>query len=91
MFYLRHALETLLYLISQCQYAKSFWKEFEAFYESLTDLQINLTVKDIVIVIPAKECPLLFTELFNNLREITSVEMQKETRTSKHSRVSAES
>ena len=46
--------ETLHYLISECQDAKSFWKEFEAFYESLTDLQIDITVKDIVIGIPTK-------------------------------------
>ena len=32
-----------------------------------------------------------FTELFNNLREIASVRMQREERTSKYSRVSEES
>lgn len=49
----------------------------------------DLTVKDIVIAIPTKRLPL--TELFNNLREIKSVGTQKVKRTSKYSRVSAES
>ena len=43
------ALEMLHHLISECRYAESFWKQFEAFYESLTDLPTNLTVKGIVI------------------------------------------
>mgnify|MGYP000533147811 FL=1 len=34
-------------------------RKLEAFHESQTDLQIILTVKDIVINIPGKECSFL--------------------------------
>jgi len=67
-----------------------FWKEFQTFHEGLTDLQINLTVKDIVIGIPTKECHLL-NHLFNNIWEVISEGMLKEKRTSKYSRVLAKS
>ena len=36
-----------------------FGKKIEAFHERQTDPQISLTVKDIVIKIPRKECSFL--------------------------------
>lgn len=42
-------LQTLHHFIFECQCAKLFWEEFETFYKSLTNHQINLFLKDIVI------------------------------------------
>ena len=47
------------HLFYDCSYLNSFWKEFELYYLSLTQQQIHLNLKNIVIGLLTPELPLL--------------------------------
>ena len=51
--------ETMQHLFYDCSYSISFWKDFELYYLSLTQQQIHLNLKDILIGLLTPELPLL--------------------------------
>ena len=51
--------ETMQHLFYYCSYSISFWEDFELYYLSLTQQQIHLNLKDILIGLLTTELPLL--------------------------------
>ena len=51
--------ETMQHLFYDCSYQVSLWKDFELYYLSLTNQQIHLNLKDILIGFLTPELPLL--------------------------------
>ena len=51
--------ETMQHLFYDCSYSIPFWKDFELYYLSLTQQQIHLNLKDILIGLLTPELPLL--------------------------------
>ena len=51
--------ETLIHLLFDCVYAKLFWKDFEFYYNSLSNELISLSLQDVLLGIIAVRCPLL--------------------------------
>ena len=51
--------ETLSHLLFDCIKTKSFWRDFESYFYSLSKEFVHLTLKDVIIGIVITECPLL--------------------------------
>ena len=51
--------ETLSHLLFDCIKTKSFWRDFESYFYSLSKEFVHLTLKDVIIGIIITECPLL--------------------------------
>ena len=55
----KHDSETMQHLFYDCPHSRSFWKEFESHYLSLTKQQVHLNLKDILIGVLTPKCLLL--------------------------------
>ena len=51
-------LETLHHLLYSCPYSKTFWDEFELYWFSISKERISLSIKDIIVGIITRTCPL---------------------------------
>ena len=65
MFFLQRESETMQQLFYDCSYSIPFWKDFELYYLSLTQQQIHLNLKDILIGLLTPELPLSVTHRQN--------------------------
>ena len=51
--------ETLSHLLFDCIKTKSFWRDFEYYFYSLSKEFVHLTLKDVIVGVIITECPLL--------------------------------
>ena len=51
--------ETLSHLLLDCIETKSFWRDFEFYFYSLSKEFVHLTLKDVIVGIISTKCPLL--------------------------------
>jgi len=51
--------ETLSHLLFDCKKTRSFWRDFEFHFYSLSKEFVHLTFKDVIVVIIIRKCPLL--------------------------------
>ena len=51
--------ETLSHLLFDCIKTKSFWRDFESYFYSLSKESVHLTLKDVIVGVIITKCPLL--------------------------------